>query len=140
MANPRTPPLLTGACLCGAVTYAVPDAFDYAFNCHCSQCRRTTDAACKPIAGISREKFNLTSGANALLIHGDAAAGHDAHCPTCGSFLFSAVRDGAYVHLAMGTLIDTPTIRPAAHIFVGSKAKWHDITDNLPQFEGFPPG
>jgi hypothetical protein len=36
----------------------------------------------------------------------------------------------------MGTLVDTPSIRPSAHIFVASKASWHDITDNLPQYRG----
>ena len=38
----------------------------------------------------------------------------------------------------MGTLIDTPAIRPTAHIFVGSKAPWHEITDDLPQYQEFP--
>jgi hypothetical protein len=36
----------------------------------------------------------------------------------------------------MGTLVDTPTIRPGRHIFVGSKAPWFTITDDLPQHEG----
>jgi hypothetical protein len=46
------------------------------------------------------------------------------------------VRDGKWVHVAMGTLVDAPSIRPSAHIFVGSKAPWHEITDNLPQYRG----
>jgi hypothetical protein len=33
----------------------------------------------------------------------------------------------------MGTLVDEPTIRPQRHIFVGSKAPWFTITDDLPQ-------
>jgi hypothetical protein len=37
----------------------------------------------------------------------------------------------------MGSLIDTPSIRPTAHIFVGSKAPWFEITDGLPQFEEY---
>jgi hypothetical protein len=37
----------------------------------------------------------------------------------------------------MGTLIDAPSIRPSKHIFVGSKAPWHTITDDLPQAEEF---
>ena len=45
-------------------------------------------------------------------------------------------RDGAFVHVAMGTLIADPSIRPAAHIFVGSKAPWFAITDDLPQYVG----
>ena len=124
---------LTGTCLCGAVAYAVADAFVYAANCHCSQCRRATGAACKPFAGIERDKLRLTKGSDAILTFGDAT-GHDARCKLCGSFLYSVVRDGAYVHVALGTLVDAPTIRPTKHIFVGSKAPWFEITDDLPQY------
>ena len=53
----------------------------------------------------------------------------------CGSLLFSVVRDGAFVHVAMGSLVDAPSIRPTEHIFVGSKAPWFEITDDLPQFQ-----
>ena len=42
----------------------------------------------------------------------------------------------AFVHVAIGTLIDDLSIRPAAHIFVGSKAPWFTITDDLPQYVG----
>jgi len=38
----------------------------------------------------------------------------------------------------MGTLVDDPSIRPTQHIFVGSKAGWFTITDDLPQYEEFP--
>ncbi len=69
------------------------------------------------------------------MIFGDEK-GHDAHCARCGSLLYSLVRDGAWVHVAMGTLLDDPSIRPTAHIFVGSKAPWFTITDGLPQYEG----
>ena len=31
---------------------------------------------------------------------------------------------------------DDPGIRPAMHIFVGSKAPWFTITDDLPQYAG----
>src|SRR5262249_19707109 len=125
---------LTGKCLCGRVQYAVADEFGYAANCHCSNCRRTTGAAFKPFAGIERDKFSLTTGSDNLMIFGEEN-GHDAHCRTCGSLLYSAVRDGAFVHVAMGTLVDDPTIRPKEHIFVGSKAPWFTITDDLPQYK-----
>ncbi|MER8420838.1 GFA family protein [Mesorhizobium sp. M1329] len=120
-------------CLCGAVQYAVADAFVYAANCHCSNCRRTTGSAFKPLAGIERDRLSLASGEDNLMIFGDET-GHNAHCKTCGSLLCSVVRDGAFVHVAMGTLVDEPTIRPTQHIFVGSKAKWFTITDDLPQY------
>ncbi len=128
---------LAGRCLCGAVHYAVADEFLYAANCHCSNCRRATGSAFKPFAGIEREKLSITKGENQLLMFGNES-GHDTHCKVCGSLLYSVVRDGAFVHVAMGTLADEPSIRPTSHIFVGSKAPWFEITDALPQFAEFP--
>ncbi|MEO9382977.1 GFA family protein [Chromobacterium phragmitis] len=129
--------MLRGSCLCGAVRYQVADEFQYAFNCHCGLCRRATGAACKPFAGIERAKLGLTQGEGDLLIYGGGDA-HDARCRHCGSLLYSLVRDGAFVHVTLGTLLDSPLIRPSAHIFVGSKAPWHDIADTLPQYDQFP--
>jgi hypothetical protein len=128
---PRT---LVGSCPCGAVRYTVADEFLYAANCHCSQCRAATGSAFKAFAGIEREKLELTAGREHVAIFGEQDA-NDTRCARCGGFLFSVVRDGAFVHVAMGSLVDAPTIRPTSHIFVGSKAAWFEITDDLPQFD-----
>jgi hypothetical protein len=128
--------LLNGKCLCGAVQYTVSDEFTYALNCHCSQCRRATGSAFKAFAGIQRDKLKIAVGQSNLAVFGDNDA-HDVRCATCGSFLYSVVRDGKFVHVVMGTLVDEPTIRPTAHIFVGSKAPWYTITDQLPQYQEF---
>src|ERR1700677_90929 len=128
---------LAGQCMCGAVQHAVADEFLSAMNCHCSNCRRTTGSAFKPLAGIEREKLRVTDGESELMRFG-GEQNHDAHCKRCGSLLYSLVRDGGFVHVPMGTLVDDPTIRPTQHIFVGSKARWFTITDDLPQFEEFP--
>jgi hypothetical protein len=128
---------LTGGCYCGAVGYTAADAFDYALICHCGNCRRTTGSAFKPFAGIPRDHLTLTHGADRLMVYGDDQT-NNTHCGTCGSLLYSVVRDGQWVHVVMGTLIDAPSTRPSAHIFVGSKAPWHDITDALPQYQEFP--
>lgn len=127
---------LRGACECGAVRYRVADAFLYAANCHCSRCRASTGAAFKPFAGIEREQLEVTEGGDRLLVFGDDDLNHT-RCGTCGSLLYSVVRDGAYVHVALGSLVDAPAIRPTKHIFVGSKAPWFEITDDLPQAEEY---
>jgi hypothetical protein len=129
--------LLSGACECGAVRYRVADAFRYAMNCHCSRCRASTGSAFKAFAGIEREKLEITEGSDSLLVFGEEDLNHT-RCGVCGSLLFSVVRDGAYVHVALGSLVDAPSIRPTKHMFVGSKAPWFEITDDLPQFEEYP--
>jgi hypothetical protein len=126
--------MLDGRCECRAVRYRVPDAFLYAANCHCSSCRAGTGSAFKPFAGIERGKLEVVEGADTLLVWGDEKENHT-RCGLCGSLLYSVVRDGAYVHVAMGSLADAPSIRPGKHIFVGSKASWFEITDELPQSE-----
>ena len=127
---------LSGACERGAVRYQVADAFLYAANCHCSRCRAATGAAFKPFAGIERRQLQITQGENTLMVFGDDDLNHT-RCGVCGSLLYSVVRDGDYVHVAMGSLTDAPSIRPSEHIFVGSKAPWFEITDDLPQAQEY---
>ncbi len=125
---------LARKCECGAVQYSVADAFVYAMNCHCSRCRAATGSAFKAFAGIEREKLEITDGSDGLLVFGEEDL-NNTRCEVCGSLLFSVVRDGAYVHVALGSLVDAPSLRPTQHIFVGSKAPWFEITDDLPQFD-----
>jgi len=119
--------VLEGKCECGAVRYRVADEFRYAANCHCSNCRAASGSAFKAFAGIESDK---------LLIWGDDDGNHT-RCGVCGSLLYSVVRDGAWVHVALGSLTDPPSIRPSEHIFVGSKAQWFEITDDLAQREEY---
>ncbi|MEX0735655.1 MAG: GFA family protein [Steroidobacteraceae bacterium] len=120
--------------MCEAVQYTVKDEFKYALNCHCSNCRQATGSAYKPFAGIERSKLTIVANDADLLLYG-GELDHDVRCKRCGSLLYLVVRAGEYVHVTLGTLVDTPTIRPTAHIFVGSKAPWHTISDQLPQRE-----
>jgi hypothetical protein len=127
---------LQGSCLCGFVTYDVADAFEYSLICHCSRCRRATGSASKPFAGIPAQALNLAEPAR-LLRYGDGES-FDARCSRCGSLLYSMIQERQYVHVTLGTLTDIPSIQPSAHIFVGSKAEWESICDDLPQFETLP--
>jgi hypothetical protein len=127
---------LLGECECGTVRYRVADAFLYAMNCHCSRCRAATGSAFKAFAGIEREQLEITDGRDRVVVFGEEDL-NNTRCATCGSLLFSVVREGAYVHVALGSLVDAPSIRPTKHIFVGSKAPWFEITDDLPQFEEY---
>lgn len=129
--------VLHGGCSCGAVSYEVDDDFAYALICHCSQCRRASGAANKPFGAVAPDRLRVTKGADRLTQIGDDPNACDIRCADCGSPLWSVVRDGAFVHVCYGTLTDTPSLAPTAHIFVGSKASWEIIADDLPQFETY---
>lgn len=132
MSSPET---LRGGCACGAASYEVPDAFRYAIACHCSRCRRATGSAFKPMGGIEVGEVRHTGGE--LMTVGDPSGTHDRRCAACGSLLWSVVRDGAWAHVAYGSLIDPPSLAIQAHIMVGSKAPWDTICDGLPQHDEF---
>jgi hypothetical protein len=131
-----SPHLLSGGCRCGAVRYTVTDAFEYGANCHCSGCRRATGSAFKPFVRIERGELTLTAEAADVEMFGEGDGG-DARCARCGCFLYSVVDNGGYVHVTLGSLFDTPSRLPNHHIFVGSKADWEEITDQLPQFKEY---
>jgi hypothetical protein len=130
--------VLRGRCACKAVAYEVSDEFVAAFNCHCSNCRALTGSAYLPWGEIERAKLTVTEGAGSLMVIGDADAAHAVRCGACWSLIYWTVRGGAYVRVPYGSLIDEPALKPAAHMFVGSKASWHEIRDDLPQHDAYP--
>lgn len=130
--------MLTGQCLCGAVRYQIEDALLYAGYCHCSRCRRRSGSAFSTYAGIEISKLRVVDGHTQLLALDESAEGYDCTCSVCFSPLYSVVRNREYVHVRLGSLNDTPSRFPDHHIYVGSKAPWHQITDDLPQYDELP--
>jgi hypothetical protein len=129
---------LHGRCACGEVCFIVEDTFEYAYYCHCSQCRIRTGSAFAAVAGIGIDKVQVTAGHEHLLIERECSDGYGARCKRCYAFIFSAVRDRQYIHVSLGALVDSPGRAPDHHIYVGSKAPWYQIADTLPQFAESP--
>jgi hypothetical protein len=129
---------LIGSCLCGKVQIKIPDEFEYMGNCHCSQCRKFTGSDYSSVGGISSEKFKITKGKEHISIYPKSEETELAFCSHCGSSLYSRKLKSSKYNIRLGILDSTPSHKPSFHIFVGSKAPWHEITDGLPQFEGRP--
>ena len=129
--------MLRGRCACNAVAYEVLDEFVVAYSCHCSNCRAWTGAAFLPWGEIEPEKLRVTQGADSLIVIGDANAAHAIHCGKCLSLLHWTGYEGK-IRVPYGSLIDEPALKPMAHMFVGSKAAWHVIHDDLPQHNEYP--
>jgi hypothetical protein len=130
---------ITGSCLCGAVTYAITGALKRAGHCHCSICRKSHGAAFATWAMVEPERFRWTSGAELLARYVSSPGRQRFFCARCGSPL-AAAHEGRVTEVVLATIDGDPGVRPCEHIFVGSKASWHEIGDTLPQFEEWPPG
>jgi hypothetical protein len=129
--------VLHGHCACWTVTYEVADEFVVAYNCHCSRCRALTGSAFLPWGEIEPEKLEVTTGEDSVLIDGDPDGRHARRCGECFSLL-SWTGHGGKIRVPYGTLLDEPTLKPTAHMFVGSKASWYEIRDDLPQHDEHP--
>lgn len=127
---------ITGGCLCGAVRYEVHGPFLRASHCHCSRCRRHSGTAVCTQGRVKREDFRLSSGAGFIRCYQPSGGSVKAFCLMCGSSLFGGTwPDGPEVSIRLGSVDGDPGIRPQFHTFVGSKAPWDEILDDLPQFE-----
>jgi hypothetical protein len=126
---------LYGRCLCGAVEYRIPDALAYAGYCHCSDCRRFSGSAFSAYGGVQATDFVLTKGYDCITRYAKSEHTVLAFCRSCGSSLYAEKPSRGMIHVRLGTLDEVPTLTPQAHSFVGSKAGWFDVCDDLPQFE-----
>ncbi len=132
----KAPALLTGKCLCGAVSFRVARAdLRNPVACHCSQCRRwgggpwpTVDAS---VDGLKIE------GEDKIRWYRASDKARRGFCGNCGASLFwqvDAEPDRIDVSLgAFDAVAGGLGLAVKAHIFVGSKGDYYDIADGLPQ-------
>ena len=136
--DPPGPP--RGSCLCGGVTFVVDGTPLGCWNCHCSRCRKARSAAHASNLVLPLEAVRFTRGADLLASFKVPEARHFTHvfCRTCGAPQPLINRERCIAVVPMGAFDDDPGIRPQAHVFVGSKAPWFDIADDLPRYAEYP--
>ena len=128
--------MITGRCECKKIQYQVDGEIKDFSHCHCSQCRRLHGAAFASFAAVARDDFSYLTGESDLSSYASSESLTRIFCGNCGSNILVAEPDTLY--LAMGTIDGHPQCPPGYHIYVGSKAPWHQINDQLPQYDTEP--
>ena len=95
-----------------------------------------TGSAFLPWGEIEPEKLRVTKGADTLISIGDPSATTRSAVESASRCCIGRAR--RKIRVPYGSLIDEPTLKPTAHMFVGSKAAWHEILDDLPQHDESP--
>jgi hypothetical protein len=131
--------MIQGRCLCGTVRYELDGPVTNLLHCHCSMCRKHHGTpfatwAAAPLAG-----FRFTAGDDAVERHASSAGFHRSFCRHCGSVVPEANATAGLAICPAGNLDGDLGIEPQLHMFVGSKAPWYRITDDLPQYDEYPP-
>jgi len=128
-----------GRCLCGAIEFEVELVAEKVFNCHCSRCRRAHGSAFATQVFAKGETFKFIKGEDKISEFKERP-GVRAFCSECGSRLMNYLpRKSRYLSIALACL-DDDTLKPVAHVYVGSKAHWHTPSDDIPGFDEIPEG
>lgn len=128
--------MIEGGCLCGKIRYTIDGAIIDVSHCHCSKCRKLHGAAFATYGTVGSEHLRWLSGEEHMTVYRSSAHLERVFCNLCGSALLCREDDEPDVeYIALGTVDGDPGCRPAYHIWVGSKAPWYTITDDLPRFD-----
>jgi hypothetical protein len=128
---------ITGECFCGAVKYQITGSLRNARSCHCSRCRKAFSSQASAYAQVEPEEFSWVSGEDFLTSYISQQDYGLQFCKICGSTL-CGIYKGEVHGVTLGCVNGDPDIEIGMHIFVGSKAKWEIIPDDVVQFQEGP--
>ena len=128
-----------GSCLCGSVAYEINGDLGPILYCHCSRCRKANGSAFAAVVPVPSSNFSIVKGVDFLRTYQSESGVQRIFCSNCGSPIIGR-RENApeTVRLRIGTLNTPLKTKVSGHIFVGSKAEWYEIHDEIPQYRERP--
>ena len=135
-----------GSCLCGAVQYSTRgtnEGIDHIATAQYADALMVRPSRpsrpSRPTAASLKKIWSSTPGTIRSSATNPRTPSRDPFAaPADRSLFFKHAGADAFEFIAIGTLDKDPGGRPEAHIFVGSKADWYVIEDDLPQHEEYP--
>ena len=130
---------LRGECLCGKIRYEYNGTTGNLVHCHCSKCRKWHGAAFRSRMVVRSDGYKLIQGQEYLAQYQSTPNVIKTFCINCGSSL-------ATIYPLRENLLGLPIAGCEGefdrykefHIFVGSKARWWQITDDAVQYQSLP--
>lgn len=131
---------IQGGCHCGAVRYESSGKVLRFVNCHCPDCRTLSGATFASVLAVESSGFKLVCGEDIIHSYRSSPGKQRCFCSKCGSHVFARVdTKPEMVLIRAGSIDGDPGVRPQMHIWVEAKAPWHEICDNIPQYQAGVP-
>lgn len=125
--------LLTGRCLCRAVTYECSAPVIAPSLCHCESCRRAHGAHVVAWATVPRDSFRIISGSARSYASSPPVTRQ--FCERCGTPLtYSHEHWPDTIDITIATLDQPNAIKPTEHIWMEDALSWDRPTDGLAQY------
>lgn len=129
---------ISGECFCGAITYRVSGILKDARSCHCSRCRKAFSSQASAYALVDPTEFSWLTGEHQLTSYVNQHGFGLQFCSTCGSTL-CGIYEGLVHGVTLGCVNGDPPIEIEKHLFIGSKANWEILPENIVAFQDEAP-
>ena len=132
---------IAGGCQCGEVRYVLEPKPYNIYACHCLECQKQSSAAFALSMPVQFEDMEIEGSTAEYLRSTDSGTRTRCiFCPDCGTRLYHRSHSSPeIVTIKAGTLDNTGSIRPVAHLWVSRKQPWVILDDDVPAFSTQPP-
>jgi len=96
--------MLTGHCLCAAITFSLKTEPAFFYRCHCSLCRRQTGTGYNCATVVREADFQWQAGQADISTWQKPSGYRNDFCRQCGSTVPNALRGTSYVWVPLGLL------------------------------------
>jgi hypothetical protein len=121
---------ITGGCQCGAIRYALHEQPSDPDICHCRMCQKAFGSFFAPLAGVPRDRFELTRGELATFMSSDEA--ERGFCGRCGTPLTFRYVHSERIAVSIGSLDEPEKIAPKIQVGVEGRIPWFAVLPTLP--------
>jgi hypothetical protein len=127
-----------GSCLCGKVKYEASSLGPSITKCHCTICQKTSGSAYGDYTTAPIDGFKWTSGESLLEKYESSPGNFRNFCSVCGTHMPTAHPSMGIYFVQPGTLDTQEPLVESAHMFLRSRAQWHNRREGLAEFEQYP--
>lgn len=129
----------SGGCQCGAVRYTLNKKPEVIYTCHCTECQKQSSSAFGISVRVEKAAVDIKGKTATFTKSSGDKLTECEYCPSCGSRLFH--KRPAYeqmMNIKGGSFDDASWIKPAGHIWIGSKQDWVALPQGHLTYDGQP--
>lgn len=115
---------MNGQCLCGAVKFEVIGEIPNLYQCHCSECRKSTGSSANAATFVHADSFQWIKGEDKISSFRKDTGYRNDFCSKCGSPVPNPLRDTNKIWVPAGLLEETGDLKVVIHLYVNSQASW----------------
>ena len=125
-------------CLCGQVEFEIVGDIPNLYQCHCSLCRKQGGSTSNTATILESKNFLWLSGKEKISSWVKDNGFRSDFCSKCGTPVPNPLSSASYFWVPAGLFTSEVKSKIVAHLYVGSKASWDNISLLGKHYETMP--